>query len=170
MEDDWICRHRYSCNTYPEQDIRAGWVLTSKPCVKFSPCMTHHGSVEVWPTVPRIFFSKESMDKMQHKKLLWSVCSWGESSGQQRTGEQAVCTSAPADDHNLFLPSAKFLPAFVICVLYLLSYNPLRAEQLIGNECCTMLMTRNVSSDTGQHLLGENCVNYHLDWHFCHKR
>lgn len=112
---------------------------------------------EVWPTVPRIFFSKKSIHKMQHKKLPWSIYGWGESLGQRRTSGQAVCTSIPVDDHNnLFLISAKFLTAFVICMLYLLSYNPLRAEQLIGNKCCTMLMTRNMSSDTGEHLLVEN--------------
>lgn len=47
MEADWICRHRHSSNTHPEQGIRAGWVLTSKPCVKFSPCMTCHSSVVI---------------------------------------------------------------------------------------------------------------------------
>lgn len=89
MEDDWICRHRHSCNTHPEQAIRAGWVLASKPCVKFGPCMTHHSSVGITmgkfgPLSLGFFFSKESIHINAAQKGSM-VCLWlGESLGQQR--------------------------------------------------------------------------------------
>lgn len=55
---------------------------------------------------------------MQHKKVAWSVYGWESPWGSR--GGQAVCTSIPVDNHNnLFLISAKFLTAFVICMLQL---------------------------------------------------
>lgn len=65
------------------------------------------------------------------------VYSWGESLGQRRTDWwQAIRTSVPWDGHNsLFLVSVTFLTAVVLFMLYLISYDPLRAEQPIGNKC-----------------------------------
>lgn len=87
MEDDWIRRHRHSCNTHPEPGYQGRMCPHFKALCQIQPlhdpsqqCWYNHR--EVWPMVPRIFFLRNQSIKCSTKR---SVYGWGESLGRQRT-------------------------------------------------------------------------------------